>query len=33
MTMEFSNRVDRVEPSATLAIGNRANELEAQGVD
>jgi len=33
MTMEFSDRVERVEPSATLAIGNRANELEADGVD
>ncbi|MEF8756979.1 MAG: pyridoxal phosphate-dependent aminotransferase [Halobacteriales archaeon] len=31
--MEFSTRVERVEPSATLAIGNRANELEADGVD
>jgi len=31
--MEFSDRVERVEPSATLAIGNRANELEADGVD
>ena len=33
MTMEFSKRVERVEPSATLEIGNRANELEAEGVD
>jgi len=33
MTMEFSTRVERVDPSATLAIGNRANELEADGVD
>jgi len=33
MTMQFSDRVQRVEPSATLAIGNKANELEASGVD
>ncbi|MEZ3116710.1 pyridoxal phosphate-dependent aminotransferase [Halobaculum sp. MBLA0147] len=28
-----SERVGRVEPSATLAIGNRAAELEADGID
>jgi aspartate aminotransferase len=30
---ETSERVGRVEPSATLAIGNRASELAAEGVD
>ncbi len=30
---ETSERVGRVEPSATLAIGNRAAELAADGVD
>ncbi|WP_435124807.1 pyridoxal phosphate-dependent aminotransferase [Halobaculum sp. D14] len=30
---EFTERVGRVEPSATLAIGNAAAELEADGVD
>ncbi|MFB6195006.1 MAG: pyridoxal phosphate-dependent aminotransferase, partial [Haloplanus sp.] len=30
---DFAARVDRVEPSATLAISNLANELEAEGVD
>jgi len=30
---EFAERVDRVEPSATLAISNAANELEAAGHD
>jgi aspartate aminotransferase len=31
--MEFAERVGRVEPSATLAISNAANELEAEGHD
>ncbi|MCQ4333650.1 pyridoxal phosphate-dependent aminotransferase [Natronomonas sp. F2-12] len=31
--MEFTDRVERVEPSATLAISNLAAELEADGVD
>ena len=30
---ETAARVNRVEPSATLAIGNRASELEAEGID
>ncbi|QGX94031.1 pyridoxal phosphate-dependent aminotransferase [Haloplanus rallus] len=30
---DFASRVDRVEPSATLAISNLANELEADGID
>ncbi|MFC6786222.1 pyridoxal phosphate-dependent aminotransferase [Halobaculum halobium] len=30
---EFAERVERVEPSATLAISNAANELEAEGHD
>jgi aspartate aminotransferase len=33
MTMEFADRVERVEPSATLAISNLAAELEAEGKD
>ena len=33
MTLDFADRVQRVEPSATLAISNRAAELEADGVD
>jgi aspartate aminotransferase len=33
MSMEFTDRVKRVEPSATLAISNLASELEADGVD
>ena len=33
MTMEFSDRVTSVEPSATLAVSNLASELEADGVD
>ncbi|MFB6166062.1 MAG: pyridoxal phosphate-dependent aminotransferase [Haloarculaceae archaeon] len=33
MTLDFSARVQRVEPSATLAISNLASELEADGVD
>ncbi len=31
--LDFTDRVQRVEPSATLAIGNKASELEAEGVD
>ena len=31
--MEFSDRIGRVEPSATLAISNLASELEAEGAD
>jgi aspartate aminotransferase len=31
--MEFTDRVSRVEPSATLAISGLANELEAEGAD
>ncbi|MES3517559.1 MAG: pyridoxal phosphate-dependent aminotransferase [Natronomonas sp.] len=31
--MDFADRVERVEPSATLAISNLAAELEADGVD
>ena len=30
---DFASRVERVEPSATLAISNLANELEAEGTD
>jgi len=33
MTMQFTDRVERVEPSATLAISNLASKLEADGVD
>ena len=33
MTMQFADRLERVEPSATLAISNLAAELEADGVD
>ena len=33
MNFDFAARVERVEPSATLAISNKASELEAQGVD
>ncbi|RXK49500.1 pyridoxal phosphate-dependent aminotransferase [Halorientalis pallida] len=33
MNMDFASRVQRVEPSATLAISNLAAELEADGVD
>lgn len=33
MTLEFADRVGRVEPSATLAISNKAAELDAQNVD
>jgi len=31
--MNFAERVRRVEPSATLAVGNLASELEAAGAD
>ncbi|WP_232701280.1 pyridoxal phosphate-dependent aminotransferase [Halobacterium wangiae] len=31
--MNFTDRVERVEPSATLAVSNLASELEADGVD
>jgi aspartate aminotransferase len=31
--LDFTDRVERVEPSATLAISNKAAELEADGVD
>ncbi|WP_256390585.1 pyridoxal phosphate-dependent aminotransferase [Natronoarchaeum rubrum] len=31
--MDFADRVQRVEPSATLAISNLASELEAEGAD
>ncbi|WP_368409105.1 pyridoxal phosphate-dependent aminotransferase [Halocatena marina] len=33
MGMDFTERVQRVEPSATLAISNLASELEADGTD
>ena len=33
MSFDFAARVERVEPSATLAISNKAGELEAEGVD
>ena len=33
MSMDFADRVRRVEPSATLAISNKAAELEAEGAD
>jgi len=33
MKMEFTTRVNRIEPSATVAISDRASELEADGVD
>ncbi|GAA0243709.1 pyridoxal phosphate-dependent aminotransferase [Haladaptatus pallidirubidus] len=33
MTMEFSDRIQRVEPSATLAISSLASQLEAEGED
>jgi aspartate aminotransferase len=32
-TLDFADRVERVEPSATLAISNKASELEAEGID
>jgi aspartate aminotransferase len=31
--MDFAPRVERIEPSATVAISNAASELEAEGVD
>ena len=31
--MDFAARVERIEPSATVAISNKASELEADGVD
>jgi aspartate aminotransferase len=31
--LDFTDRVGRVEPSATLAISNKASALEAEGVD
>ena len=31
--LTFAERVQRVSPSATLAISNKASELEAEGVD
>lgn len=31
--MQFAERVERVEPSATLAISNLASQLEAEGAD
>jgi aspartate aminotransferase len=33
MTMDFASRVQRVEPSATIAISNLSARLEADGVD
>ncbi|SDY29179.1 pyridoxal phosphate-dependent aminotransferase [Halobellus clavatus] len=33
MSFDFAARVERVEPSATLAISNKASELESDGVD
>ncbi|WP_440991321.1 pyridoxal phosphate-dependent aminotransferase [Haloarchaeobius baliensis] len=33
MSMDFAERVTRVEPSATLAISDAASALEAEGVD
>jgi aspartate aminotransferase len=33
MTLDFTDRVGRVSPSATLAISNEASALESQGVD
>jgi len=31
--MDFAARVERIEPSATVAISNKASQLEADGVD
>jgi aspartate aminotransferase len=31
--MDFSDRINRVEPSATVSISNQAAQLEAEGVD
>jgi aspartate aminotransferase len=33
MELSFADRVGRVEPSATLAISNKASALEADGID
>ena len=33
MNLDFADRVERVEPSATIAISNLSAELEADGVD
>ena len=33
MTFDFADRVERVAPSATIAISDKSAELEAQGVD
>ncbi|UPM43911.1 pyridoxal phosphate-dependent aminotransferase [Halocatena salina] len=33
MNTDFTERIQRVEPSATIAISNLASELEADGVD
>jgi aspartate aminotransferase len=33
MTLEFTDRVERVSPSATLAISNQASALESEGID
>ncbi|MFB6150348.1 MAG: pyridoxal phosphate-dependent aminotransferase [Haloarculaceae archaeon] len=33
MDQDFAARVERIEPSATVAISNQAAELEAEGVD
>jgi len=33
VSFDFADRVERVEPSATIAISNAASELEKQGVD
>jgi len=33
VSMEFADRLTRVEPSATIAISNLAAELEASGID
>jgi len=33
MTLHFTDRINRVEPSATLAISALASELEAEGAD
>ena len=31
--MDFAARVERIKPSATVAISNKASELEAEGAD
>lgn len=33
MDFEFADRVGRIEPSATIAVSNRASELTAEGID